>query len=132
MDHPKAPEIRRRKVSVRPGKHTYGIECRNRKRGEKEQPRHISHMVRAQPASQTAKQNEHPEDQTNRQQNLPEAAQIKILETLAAEPGPTPLNPAVNPGIFAGQTSENDDRQRDQEDIGKPVLSPGLSSRNHR
>src|SRR6476646_5004232 len=113
MDHPKAPEIRRRKVSVRPGKQTYGVECRNRKRREEEQPRHISHMVRAQPATKPTEENDHPEDQTDRQQNLPEAAEIKIFETLAPKPGPAPLNPASNSGVFAGQTSENDDRQRD-------------------
>ena len=45
MDDPEAPEVRRREVRVGPGEQPDGVERRNRKGCEEEQPRHVAHML---------------------------------------------------------------------------------------
>jgi hypothetical protein len=82
-------------------------------------------------AAQAAKKNNHPENQTKDQKDLPEAAKIEVLETLGAEPRPSTLNPALNSCVFASQASENDDDQSAEQSEGKPVLTARLPSGNH-
>src|SRR6185437_6840341 len=111
MDDPEAPKIGRSEVRVCPSKQTNGIKGRNRKGGEEEQPGHIAHVIRIQAATKTTEKNDHPKNQADRKQNLPEATKIKVLKTLSTEPGPSTLNPTAYPGILSSQTSEHDDRQ---------------------
>ena len=73
-------------------------------------------------------QDEHPEEEAEGQKDLPETAQIQVFEPLAAEPGPQVAHPAVNADELADQAPKNDDRQRGQQPVGKPVLTPRLTS----
>ena len=85
-------------------------------------------MCPPQPAAQAAEQNDNPEDKPYGEKNLPEAAEVEILESLVAEPGPASLNPAVDAGELSGQTAENDDRQGAQQAIGEPLLTAWLAA----
>ena len=60
---------------------------------------------RAQPAAQAAEEDGHPDEQAEREQDLPEAAQIEVLEALVAEPGPAVAAPAVDAGELADQAA---------------------------
>ncbi len=71
-------------------------------------------MVRTEAATKTTEKNDHPKNQADREQNLPEAAKIKVLKTLSAKLGPPTLNPTANPCIFSSQASEHHDHQGGQ------------------
>jgi hypothetical protein len=71
-------------------------------------------MLASEPTADAAKQDGDPAEQTNRQQDLPEAPQIEILETLVANPGPQATGQPVDAGPLAEQTTRDDHHQRAQ------------------
>ena len=118
------------KLRIRARQQADGVEGRNGKRGEEEQPRHVALVLRAPAPAQSAEQHHHPEHQPDGQQDLPEPAEIEILESLAPNQLQPRSNPAVDPGIFAGQAAEHDDRQRAEQPVGKPAA--GRAARGRR
>src|SRR5271157_4298574 len=83
-------------------------------------------------AAQSPKQYDDPKEEPNGQQYLPETAQIQVLETLTSKPGPQLRQPPVDPDELTDQAAKDHNRQRNKQDIGKPVLTSWLSTCNHR
>ena len=132
MHDPEPPEIRRGESGVRPHEQPDGVKGGNGQRGKEEQPRHVARVFGPQFVPQTAEQDHDPEEQTHRQQNLPEPAEIEKRETLMAEPRPAVLNPAEDARIFAAHAAEHDDRQRAEQQIGKHALAARFAAGDHR
>ena len=102
------------------------------KRGKEKQPRHVARVFGPQFVPQSTEQDHDPEEQTHRQQNLPEPAQIEKGETLIAKPRPAVLNPAEDARVFAAHAAKHDHRQRAQQQIGKHALAARFAAGDHR
>ena len=89
-------------------------------------------MLHTEFAAQSAKQYDDPKEKANGQQYLPETAQVQVLETLTAKPGPQMRQPPVDPDELTDQAAEDHNRQRNKQGIGKPVLTSWLSTCDHR
>ena len=57
--------------------------------------------------------------------NLPEPAEVEILEALITKPAPILLNPAMDSGELANKAAEHDDRQGSQQPDREPLLDFG-------
>ena len=89
-------------------------------------------MLRTKFAAQSPKQYDNPKEEPNGQQYLPETAEVQVLETLTAKPGPQLRQPSMDPDELPDQGAEDHNRQRNKQGIGKPVLTSWLSPCNHR
>ena len=101
----------------------YRIKGGNRKGRKEEQPRHIAHVLRAQPPTQSTEKNDRPEEKANDQENLPESSQVEILKALISKPLPSresTLNSRNSPACC-----QKNNRQRYEQAIGKPILPSG-------
>ena len=74
----------------------------------------------------------HPEEEADREQHLPEAAKVEILEALLAEPASRSAEPAVDAAEFAAQAAHDHDRERPEQPVGEPALALGLAAGDHR
>ena len=83
---PEAPELGRREVVAGARDQADRVERRDRARREEEQPRHVARVLGAQPPAQHAPEHEHPDEQADRQQDLPEPGEVEVLEALQPEP----------------------------------------------
>ena len=132
VDDPEAPEVGDREAVALAGDQPDGVERRDRERREEEQPRQVAAALARKPAAQRAEDDRGPEEQPDHQQHLPEAPQVEVLEPLDAEDRPVVAEPAVDAAELADQAAEDDDRQRREQPVGEPVLSPRLAARDHR
>jgi hypothetical protein len=108
VDDPEPPEIRRREVRLRSGEQPDGVERRDRKGGEEEQPRHVAHVLAPQPPAHRPKQHHDPEKEAYGEQDLPEATEVQVLEALVAEPGPKVARESEDPRPLPDEAPEDD------------------------
>src|SRR5919107_2602 len=73
---PEPPEVRGREMGFGPGEQPDGVEGRDGQGGEKEQPGYVRRVLPAQPSAKAPKQHGHPEEESDGEQDLPEASQI--------------------------------------------------------
>ena len=66
-------------------------------------------MLGIKSSAQPPEQDQDPEEQSNRKQNLPNAAEVKILKTLVTEPHI--VNESLNAREFSKQTPDHDDHK---------------------
>ena len=83
-----------------------------------------------QPAAQAAEEDHDPQAEPDDQQDLPEAAQVEVLEALVAED--RALEPVVDVGELADQAAEDHDRQRSEQDERELALAARFSAGDHR
>ncbi len=73
----------------------------------------------------------HAED-PDREQDLPEATEIEVLEALVAEPLGGSRRPAVNAGELADQAAADDEGERAEQGVRQQVLALRLALGDHR
>src|SRR5215217_6291060 len=108
VDDPESPEVSRREVRFGPGEQPDGIERRYRQRREEEQPRHVAHVLAPQPPAHRPEQHHDPEEEAYREQDLPEAPEVEVLEALVTEPGPQAAREAEDPRPLPDEAPEDD------------------------
>ena len=130
---PEAPELGGGEVVAGAGDQPDGVERRDRARRQEEQPRHVARMLAGQAPAQDAPQHEHPEEEPDREQHLPQASEVEVLEALQAEPvrGGV-LEHAVHAEVGADQRAEDDDGERAEQREGELALVLGLAPGDHR
>ena len=132
VDDPEAPEVGDREAVARAGEQADRVEGRDRQRGEEEQPGHVAHVLALEAPAQTAVEDRHPEEEPDHQQDLPEAAEVEVLEPLDAEDRAVLAEPAVDAAELADQAAEDDDGERREQPVGEPVLAARLAPGDHR
>ena len=133
VDDPKAPELVDGEVLSRLCDQAHRIEGRDGERRHEEQPRHVGGVLAAQSGAQDAPQHEHPDEEPNGEQHLPDPRQIQVLEALEAEPvrRSVPEQP-VYAEEGADQRAEYHHGQRAEQHEGELALSPRLAPSDHR
>ena len=132
VDDPEPPEVGDGEVAPRVGEQADGVEGGDRQRGEEEEPGHVARCARCAAACAgrgrgCTTQKKSPIDE----QDLPEAAEIEVLEALVAEPGPErslrqPWMPANSPD----QAADDDDAPARR--AGRRRASSGRAARARR
>ena len=130
---PEAPELGGREVVAGAGDQADGVEGGDRAGGQEEQPRHVARVLGRQAPAQNPPEHEDPHEQADRQQDLPQASEVEVLEPLKAEPvrGGV-LEHAVHAEVGADQRPEHDHGERAQQREGQLALVLGLAPGDHR
>ena len=126
VDDDEAPEVGHREAGPGVGQQSDGVEGGQGQGGVEEQPRHVGPVLDPEPAAQAPPQHDDPEGQADGEQDLPEPAEVEVLEALHPEPRPEAAEPAVDPGQLAEQAAGDDDHQGAEQEVGEHVLAPGL------
>ena len=134
VDHPPPPVLGDRQVGV-PVPHQAGdVEQRDRRRGEQEQPQQVPVRVRL-PEGRPHRPGHHrqPEEQADRQEELPEPAEVDVLVTLVAEPEVGHVaQPLLDREPLAGHRADDDDQQADEQEVDAQPLELRLVARDGR
>jgi hypothetical protein len=120
------------KLSPERASRAHRVKGGDRERGEEEQPRQVALVLTLQPAADTAEDQRRPEEEADHEQDLPEAAEVEVLEPLDAEDRAVLPEPAVDASELADQAAEDDHRERREQAVGEPVLAAGLAPGDHR
>src|SRR5437867_4047308 len=131
MHHPEPPEIGCSEMRSGMRQQPYCVKGWDRESREKEQPRHVAHVLRDESPAQSTKKNGRPKEKSDDQENLPEASQVEILKALISKPLPSCLNPTSNSRVFAQHAAKNNHCERYKQSICQPILSPGLAANDH-
>ena len=113
MNHPPAPVLRGNKIAAlsihqpRGIKQRYG-DARNQEENQQRAVFALAHQRRL----ERRPHHHQPQHQADKQQYLPEPAQVNILITLAAEPEPEIAQALLNAHPFAGQRAAHHKNQR--------------------
>ena len=133
VDDPEAPELGGREVVAGAGDQPDRVEGGDRAGGEEEQPRHVARVLARKAPAQHAPEHHDPDDEADREQHLPEAREVEVLEALQPEPvRGRVLEHAVDAEERADQRPEDDDRERAQQREGELALVLGLAPGDHR
>jgi hypothetical protein len=79
---------------------------------------------------QAAEENHDPDAEADHQEDLPEAAEVEVLEPLQAEDRAG--EPVMHPGQLAEQAAEHDHGQGPEQGEGERRLTARLAARDHR
>jgi hypothetical protein len=130
---PEAPELGRREIVTSAGDQPDGVERRDRAGGQEEQPRHVARVVAGQAPAQDAPQHDHPHDQPDGQQDLPQPREIQVLEALEPEPvGRRVPKHTMDAEVGADERPEHHDRERAEQGEGQLALMARLAAGDHR
>ena len=133
VDDPEAPELRGREVVAGARDQPDRVEGGDRAGGEEEQPGHVARVLAREPAAQDAPEHEHPDEEADREQDLPEPGEVEVLEALQAEPvRRRVLEHAVDAEVGADQRAEDDDRERAEQRERELALAARLAPGDHR
>ena len=133
VHHPEAPELGGREVVAGAREQADRVERRDGAGGEEEQPGHVAPVLALQPHAQDAVEHEHPDEQADREQDLPEPGQVQVLEALEPEPvGGGVLEHAVHAEEGPDQRADHHDGQRPQQREGELALMLRLAPGDHR
>src|SRR5215467_6584719 len=133
VHHPEAPEIGDGEIGPGVGEQTDGIEQRNRKSAVKEEMGEIGVVFGLQLLAEPAEQNHAPDDQSEDQQPLPEAAEVEILPALRAyDRTCAALNHSLVTRGLAGEAAHDHYEQSAQESKGEKPLAARFGTRDHR
>ena len=133
VDDPEAPELVDGEVLSRLRDQPDRVEGGDGERRHEEQPGHVGRVLAAQARAQHPPQHEHPDEQADREQDLPDAREVEVLEALQAEPVRGRVaEQAVNAEERADQRAEHHNRQRTEQQEGELALSARLAPRDHR
>src|SRR5262249_12544809 len=108
MDDPEAPGIRDGVVRRSVEEQCWQVEHRDRRSGDQEESDKTSLLGVAPSRRHGAPQQGEPEDEADREQDLPEAADLEVFPALVAEPEPGATQPLKEPGPLAEQAAKND------------------------
>ena len=130
---PEAPELGDREVVAGAREQPDRVEAGDRERGQEEQPRHVAAVLAGQAPAQDPPEHEHPDEQADRQQHLPEPGEVEVLEPLEPEPvRRRVVEHAVDPEVRPDQRAEHDDGEGSQQRVGERALALGLAPGDHR
>ena len=133
VDDPEAPELVDREVLAGLRDQADRVEGRNGKRGHEEEPGHVARVLAAQTRAQHPPEHEHPDEQAEREQHLPHACQIEVLEALQAEPvRGCVTQQSVHAQERADQGAEHHHRESPEQHEGELALTARLAPGDHR
>src|SRR5919107_5193663 len=130
-DH-EPPVVRRREAGVGPGQQADGVEGGDGQGREEEHPGHVAQALVTEAPAHRPEEHDHPEEEPDGEQDLPEAPEVEVLVALVAEPGPQSAHPTVDASELADQAPEHHDGQGTEQPVGQPPLAPWLAAGDHR
>ena len=130
VNDPEPPRINHGEVGFAGEEHRRQIKERDADGRIEEQRRHFTALgVFARRGNRTGQQHQ-PEDESEGQQHLPGAAQVKILPALMAEPEPEIAQRLIHAEQFAEQTAQRHDDQRGKENVDAFDLALGFAAQH--
>ncbi len=132
VDHHEPPEVRDGVALVGVGHQADRVEGRDREAGVEEQPRHVDPGLVPQGTPEPAEQHERPEEQTQRQQHLPEAPEVQVLPALHPDQVQGRRQPSVQVHQLTDHGAEDDHGQGTQQAVREPGLTARLAAGDDR
>src|SRR6516165_5942886 len=131
MDDPEAPGIRDGVVRRSIKKQSRQVEYRDRRSGDQKEGDETAPLRVAPRRRHRAPQQAEPEDEADREQYLPEAADLKIFPALVAKPEPGVAQPLKDPGPLAEQAPNDDDQDSGEQQMSSSPLPGWLAAAEH-
>ena len=122
VNDPEAPVVDDGEVGARAVEERRQIEERDGGGGVQEERPKLGSIAAPHHRPQRPIHQHEPEGETDREQNLPEPAQVQVLRALVAEPEPGLAQRAVDAQVLPEEAAEDDDRQgRQQHDDARSL-----------